>query len=179
MKAKSAHLKSLKHKANNWIPCENGVELCRSAFKKKISCYKINSKHLTLNIKEFAEEIRSRVIEIIENSLHKFKSVKMNFELFALYSQPSKDLQEMKSFNTKYVIITLNRNLENIFENFFDIIDRKMGEFQERDSGVYLFTNPNKIYNLNLHYFFCSTFSYYFYFDSRTPSHHTYNFVIF
>lgn len=84
-------------------------------------------------------EIKPKAIRVVKNKLCKQNSIKINYELFGIYSLSSKDVQEIKSFNTKYVIMTQSSNFEYIFEELFRVIEKKISEIQKRDLGHFCF----------------------------------------
>ncbi|KAK9738991.1 Integrase zinc binding domain [Popillia japonica] len=63
--------------------------------------------------------------------------VEERLELFAYYTKfiNDEELIQLKSFNTKYVVVTESTVLENVYDQLADIIKNKSDEFQEKDSG--------------------------------------------
>lgn len=84
-------------------------------------------------------EVKQKVIELISKNVTKFTSIKVNLELFGSYILESQQIRDVKSFNTKNVIVTLGTNINEVLEDFTDIIDGKVSEFQERKSGKFFF----------------------------------------
>lgn len=81
------------------------------------------------------QEIKNKVIQLIQTEVSKFLSVKISFELFGYYVIEEKDLHDVKSFNTKNEVVTGSTDLLQLYDNFTSILDQKAAEFQERDSG--------------------------------------------
>lgn len=136
--AYSGHLKSILHKQNckSLKLCDN-VELIQSAFKKRICVYKVNNINKSkLNIIEFFEQNRNKILELIEANLKKHTSIKVHFELFAQYMLFKEDINsEIKSFNVKAIPLTLGSDINEIFEILKNKIVAKSEQFQEKDSG--------------------------------------------
>lgn len=131
----NSHLKSNRHKANCCQTFEDGVEIINSAFKRRIISYKVSSRRFHISIKNFQEEIKTKTLRLIQCELTKHISVKVSFELFSLYFSPVTTTEEIKSQNTRFQVVSQTSNLEELYENLFEIIDGKADEFAERDSG--------------------------------------------
>lgn len=132
----NAHLRTNRHKANSCQLSEDGVDIMKSAFKCRIISYKVSTPKFHVNIKSFRDEIKEKVLRVIELELTKHKLIKINFELFSLYYSQVVQSQEIKSQNTPYNIISTSTNLNDVYEDLFEIIDKKADEFAERDSGM-------------------------------------------
>lgn len=83
-------------------------------------------------------EIKETALNLITNQLMKLTSLKVNVELFGSYILPSKGLRDVKSFNTKNVIITEGSDISQIYDDFVGILDMKVSDFQEKESGNYI-----------------------------------------
>lgn len=46
-------------------------------------------------------------------------------------------ITKLSSFNSKYTVLTLTSNVDELYDNFSASIIKKSDEFQERDSGPY------------------------------------------
>lgn len=79
--------------------------------------------------------IHENLVKLIKNKLSEFNQLKINLELFANYILPTKEVREIKSFNTKNKIFTLSTNLNEELEQMYEIMKTKMSEFAEKDSG--------------------------------------------
>lgn len=132
----NSHLRTNRHKANSCQLSEDGVDYIKSAFKCRIISYKVTTPNFNINIGTFKDEIKQKVLRVIELELTKHRLIKINFELFSLYHSPVVQSQEIKSQNTSYKIISTSTNIDDVYEDLFGVIDRKADEFAERDSGM-------------------------------------------
>lgn len=112
-----------------------GVETVTSAFKSRIVTYKLTSDKDHITIPDFLDELNSKFVYLIRQLLGKHITIKVNLEFFGLYAIFSKNNLDVKSFNTKNIIVSQSTNLEELYDQFKIIILRKASEFQERDSG--------------------------------------------
>ncbi|KAJ8932313.1 hypothetical protein NQ314_014761 [Rhamnusium bicolor] len=132
----SSHQRSLSHKQNSSIEIEPGVYLINSAFKRNISTYRIkydseNDGTIT-DISLFFSKIKDRVINLIAMGVQE-NPLKINFELFASYVVSTKRKMddeaciknEVKSFNSKYEIVTIPRSLDEIYSHFYNVLKTK------------------------------------------------------
>jgi hypothetical protein len=146
----NGHNRSKQHKQNCCVNVRDGVEIISTAFKNRISTHRIKGQKTHIDLENFITEIKPKILEILRESIEKFITVKIQFEVFGSYVIEEKDLQEMKSFNTKYMVVTKASDLDEIIHTFMKIIDQKMNDFQERDSGwalesiLFLELNINK-----------------------------------
>lgn len=136
----SSHQRSLSHKQNSCVEIEPGVYLINSAFKRNIVTYRIkydsqNDSTIT-DVSLFFSKIKDRVIKLIAMGLRE-NSLKINFELFACYVVSTKEddeeaciKNEVKSFNSKYEIVTTSTSLEEIYSHFYDVLKTKSEEFE-------------------------------------------------
>lgn len=74
--------------------------------------------------------MESKATSILKDNLHHFVLVKLNCELFALYTKPVTDTFDTKSFIMKNELITQSGDLNSIFENFGSQLVTKAGDFQ-------------------------------------------------
>ena len=132
----SAHLRSNTHKQNAFVITDDGVEKLAGAFGNRIVNYRISEPRHYIDLNDFKNNIREKVLTLIQSIQHIHNSVKVNLECFALYYLTNRDDAEIKSFNTKNVIILSGADLYEIYEQFLNEIAAKMSEFQERDSGM-------------------------------------------
>ncbi|KAK4887440.1 hypothetical protein RN001_003711 [Aquatica leii] len=65
----------------------------------------------------------------------KFRNVKVNCELFGLYTLKQQEVLDIKSFQTKYEILSPGTDVAELYKKFVVIVDRKESEFQEKDAG--------------------------------------------
>lgn len=132
-------MRSNQHKSKSAVDIGDGVCLISSAFKSRVASYKVTAKTPLLDLAEFFIEVKEKLIQLIQQQLDKLTTLKVNLELFGLYTIEVKNMTEIKSFNTANKVITLGSALNEIIDDFQGIIDQKMADFLERDSGE-LFT---------------------------------------
>jgi hypothetical protein len=131
-----SHRKSAQHKNKSLKKLEeDGVHQIATAFESNVISYRITGERTCVDLNEFIEEIREKMINLIQENVEKHTTVKLNLELFGLYTLESQNLFDVKSFNTRNIIITLGSNWSNIIEDFKGVIENKMSEFLEKDSG--------------------------------------------
>lgn len=133
--AYQSHLRTNKHKNNATVIDDEGVGIVRSAFNNCMTSYRIHPKNHHISVETFMGEIKNKATKILEAALLKFVVIKVNFEIFGLFSIESKDLRDVKSFNTKNVIVSRGSDLSEIYDTFSGVMDEKASSFQEKDSG--------------------------------------------
>lgn len=131
----TGHLRSLHHKANSCINVCEGIEIINTAFRRRIISYRISSDRHHLDYEEFLNEIKVKVLQLMECEVIKQKSLKVNVEAFGRYIQQTQDLIDVKSFNTSNKVINEGVDLTEIYSDFVDIIKSKALEFEEGESG--------------------------------------------
>lgn len=136
----TAHLKTNKHKSLSSVMYRsNNIELIKSAFKSRIQSFKIiNLNKKELIFLEFFNKIKKALIVLIEEHIKVYTTIKVNIELFGLYVlKKTEDVIEtdIKSFNTKYKVITQSINLNEFLNTWFEVIKTKSEEFNEQNSG--------------------------------------------
>lgn len=131
------HLRSRRHCTRaGFEPLGDGVVALQSAFKSRIVSYKVTSENVHINVIEFLNEIKEKIMSLLERQISKFNSVKVNFELFGYFILETKDLEDIKSFNTANEVVTFGTDLNQLYDQFSTILDEKASEFQERESGT-------------------------------------------
>lgn len=134
----NSHLRSNLHRSNAFTIVDDGVEKVVGAFGDRIVSYRVSGqpKHY-VNVEEFADDVKERVMTLVDSILGVHDTIKMNLELFGLYYLMSKENVEIKSFNTRNKIINHGSDIYKMFEDYMNEIITKMSEFQERDSGTH------------------------------------------
>ena len=132
------HMRTNLHKSNCLLKTEfDNIDMIASAFRNRIATYRLNpsqeDEHLTPEA--FLSEYLNDIMKLVSMSLNKHKCIKLNFELFAYFMLPKSDQRELKSFNTKYVIVFKNTDLLEILSNTVNIFREKLSEFEHRESG--------------------------------------------
>ena len=133
----NAHLKTLFHKKHCIVSLKSNIELIKTAFNKNILTYRIKSNEgSALHVNDFMHTIKPDIIDTIKKELFQRRnSLKVNFELFASYMLPAtqsqeNDKSEIKSFNSRYNLVTMSTDIEELYSKFLDILKRKSEEFQ-------------------------------------------------
>lgn len=119
------------------VPLGEGVEKISSAFKCRISTYRFSAMNHFIIHNDFFESIKVKVLTVLTQHLAVFITLKVNFELFSLYTKPESELSDTKSFNTKNRVITEADQLGDVFQEFQAEIMAKSENFQEKDSGMF------------------------------------------
>lgn len=129
----------------------DGVQKMNSAFQDRIATYKIivPEGEGLYSTRLFFSSIEGKVKALLDKSLVKHTSVKVNFEHFSTFAMVSNDNQEMKSFTTKNFSIHYNYDFIKFFSNVESCLLKKMEEFQERDSGWTFLSNSHLEININ------------------------------
>lgn len=133
----SGHLRSQQHLKTCCKELERqGVFEVQSAFKSKINVYRINVDEETVNISDCLMSLKERVQDLVKMNLSVLGACKFRIELFADYKKYAKNSGsqeydvELKSFNTKYVIISEANNFDVVYEDLCEKIRIKSEEFQ-------------------------------------------------
>lgn len=134
-RAFQGHLRSLIHKARAYREVESGVEIIESAFNSRIVSYRVSSQRHHIDYTEFFEELRDKIKQLLVKEAQKFKSIKVNLELFGRFIHPVQELTDTKSFNTRNKIINEASDWNSIYDDFVGEMTTKASEFQERESG--------------------------------------------
>lgn len=131
------HLRSNRHlHRRGGVVLDNGVVSIQTAFKSRIASYRVGTLNYHLVVAEFMSDIKNKVLTLIERKVGDFRSVKVNFELFGYFVLESKDLAEIKSFNTRNEIASVGTDIGELYDDFSAILDEKVSEFTERESGI-------------------------------------------
>lgn len=131
----AAHLRCGAHKAKAFVVMDDGVEQIAQAFGNRIVSYKITAYKDMVDLKEFMDCIKEKVLTLVQQNIGIHHLIKLNVETFAIYYLERKENLEIKSFNTKNRIAGPSTNLYEVYDAFMEEMDSKMADFQERDSG--------------------------------------------
>lgn len=132
----AGHLRSNRHTTRcGTVTLEDGVVVRQSTFQSRIVSYRVTVENYHVNVVEYMQELKNKVIALIERQVIKFRSVKFNVELFGYFILEAKELEDIKSFNTVNEIVSLGDDINQVYDNLTGILDGKVSEFQERDSG--------------------------------------------
>ncbi|CAH1988790.1 unnamed protein product, partial [Acanthoscelides obtectus] len=88
-----------------------------------------------INFQDFFRNIQQNVLEVIEEKLRVYTALKVNMEAFGKYVLQSKDVVDIKSFNTTNKVIDMGVDLPTVYKHFTDEIISQSSEFEEKDSG--------------------------------------------
>lgn len=130
-----SHRRTLQHRTNMSIAMGDGIKRIDSAFKSRIVSYRIESKNEHIDFNEFFEEIKSKLLVLLERMLALHRSIKVNVEAFGLYYLHTQEVRDMKNFNTPNQMIEESMDLNAVIDLFRDTIAAQAQDFQERDSG--------------------------------------------
>lgn len=130
------HLRSVRHTSRcRGVVLGEGVVALHSAFASRIASYRVSTANYHISVVEFMVELKPKIIELLEQNVLKHTSVKFNFELFGYFVLEAQDLHDVKSFITANDVATRGTNLSELYDNLIGILDAKVSEFQERESG--------------------------------------------
>ena len=113
--SRNGHYRTTKHKENCSLEIDSDVKLVRTAFKNRLVTYHISSNCHATDVKLYLEDLREKVIALLENLVNKYKIIKVNMELYGRYLLASTKEQEIKSFNSRYGLVNHQTNLEEFF----------------------------------------------------------------
>lgn len=116
---------------------EEGVILINTSFKTRIATYRLSSKQNPTSPKEFLGHLQEKFIRLVGDNIKRFINIKVGVDLFGRFLLQAKEVEEVKSFNTKFRLVSDGADLEELFQQFTTILEKKCSEFQERDSGKY------------------------------------------
>lgn len=145
----TGHLRSSNHKNNNISHFCEGVQLIHSAFRNRIASYRIVDSSENCSIDSCLNNIRDKIKTLINTSLIKHTSLKVNFEYFALFLMIKNDSQEMKSFTTKNFTLHQNYEFDSLMSQVRNTLAKKIEEFQDRDSGWTFLNSSHLEINVN------------------------------
>lgn len=139
------HLRSLVHKARACREVESGVETIQSAFNSRIASYRVSSQRHHIVYNDFFEELGDKIKKLLVKEARKFRSIKVNLELFGRFIHPVKELTDIKSFNTRNKIINEASDWNSIYDDFVGEMTAKASEFQERESGKLIIVDKDEM----------------------------------
>lgn len=147
------HLRSNLHKQNNCSGTINidGVRVLESAFRNRIVAYRIDAatEPARACLNSFLQSIRNNILKLINESLQKHTTIKVNFELFSKFLMIADNREVTKSFGTKNIILYRNYDFENLFEVVQNTLKNKMEEYETQDSGWSFLCNLCLEININ------------------------------
>lgn len=129
------HQRTNDHKAKSCSQLLKNVQRITSAFKNRISSYRIKSDGIHLQLSDFCEEIGTTCRELIQEQLAEHISIKVNLELFAVFVQDVKQIHAIKSFQTPYAVVTQSTDFDEFYSESGNKLEQLLQEFLTRDSG--------------------------------------------
>lgn len=132
-----AHTRTLAHRRKCRVPLSPGVQIVESAFKNRIVSYHISSERDHVDYQAFFEDIRTKVLNLLEDILRTQKSLKVNMVAVGRYFLPTQEIFSEKSFNTSNRIVTLGCDLNELYDRFAEEMKVQAADFQEKDSGMF------------------------------------------
>lgn len=131
------HLRSKRHtKRCNVVHVGKGVVALPSAFKSRVASFRVSTENYHISVVEYMAELKDKIISLIQRQVTKLTSVKFNFELFGYFVLEAQEIQDIKTFLTANEVATRGVDLSNLYDNLTGVLDEKVSEFQERESGM-------------------------------------------
>lgn len=148
----SSHLHSLsrRHKNKCCTEIADGIQIVKTAFKNRLTTYRIFSKKYPTDVELYLNDLKPKFVSLLKNSLLNHTNVKVNMELYGAYLLPSDESQDIKSFNSRYSIVSMQTDLDELFNVFQQVLVSKSCRFREKNSGwalsklLFLELNINK-----------------------------------
>ncbi|XP_074026183.1 uncharacterized protein [Leptinotarsa decemlineata] len=146
----NVHRRTLHHRTNACVHYGEGVKIVGTAFKCRIVSYRVDSQNHHMDYNTFFNELKQKVLKLLEEVLVIHKIVKVNMEVFGRYNLQTKEYCDVKAFNSSNQVIDQSNDLNVVYNNFADSLTAQAMEFQHRDSGwtiekiLYLEVNVNK-----------------------------------
>ena len=95
------------------------------------------------------QNIKEKTVNLLQANIRKYSNVKIGMELFGRFLLQTKETTEIKSFNSRFRVVNANSDLEEMFNLYLEILEKKATEFEEKESGKY-FLIGNLILGLKL-----------------------------
>ncbi|KAK4881338.1 hypothetical protein RN001_004657 [Aquatica leii] len=114
---------------------DEGIQIIQSAFQDRLMSYKLSPSNQHVKVVDLMNEFSEKISSLMNKQVAKFRNVKVNCELFGLYTLKQQEVLDIKSFQTKYEILSPGTDVAELYKKFVEILDRKESEFQEKDSG--------------------------------------------
>lgn len=137
----AAHVRTLLHRTNSSTTVGGGVKLVQSAFKNRICSYRISSSDSHTDLKLFFSDIKSSVLNVLEEMASIHRTLKVHMEVFASYYLETQEISSIKSFNTPNKIVDEGCDITEIYEEMVSVMVSKSSEFDEKDSGMLKYTS--------------------------------------
>lgn len=130
-----AHRRTLEHRTMSCTPKCDGIQIINTAFKCRIISYRVHSDTKHTDYVMFFDEVKAKVISLLEDVISAHKSVKVNMETFANYILQTRETSDVKSFNSCNKIFDESVDIGDLYKDLVDTMTSQMSEFEEKDSG--------------------------------------------
>ena len=117
---------------------EEGVKLVKTSFRNRLATYRLEGTEDPTNVKRFVDHLKDKVIRLVGTNVLTHRNLKIGMELFGRFLLQANEEMEIKSFNSKFRMVSEDTDLEELFVQFRDILDKKAMEFEENKSGTYI-----------------------------------------
>lgn len=131
------HLRSQGHRDLACRKIDDQVQLIESGFKHRVATYRVCSKKMHILVSEFFNDIKEKVLELISEQILKFHNLKVNVELFGLFRNEVRKVQNVKAFNTKNIVVGTQSEGDQIYSKFSEQIEADVSDFVQNGSGMY------------------------------------------
>ena len=116
---------------------EEGVQLIRTSFRRRLATYRIQGQGEELNINGFMQNLKEKTVNLLQANIRKYINIKIGMELFGRFLLQRKETTEIKSFNSRFRAVNDNTDLEELFDQYREILEKKATEFEQKESGRY------------------------------------------
>lgn len=156
-----------KNKCLEGVENDENIKIMNSAFKSRMINYRISDEPLEhVEIDDFLKTVKNKIFNLLDIGIEKHKALKVNFELFSLYTKYVEKNEEnlIKSFNTKYRIINSGTDKSKMLEDVLQYLQVRSRCFKKNKSGwvaqkvLYLDLNINKFQPMRGLYHHTSSF---------------------
>lgn len=131
----TSHYRTNKHKENAREDVQPGIKLIKSAFRNRIVSYQLTSNNNITDVKGYLEDLKCDIIKLLSDLLRAHPCLKVNMELYGIYLLSTTKMEDIKSFNSRYIVVSQSSDLENIFNDFQSTLFKKALDFAESESG--------------------------------------------
>lgn len=130
------HLRSRHHKNFCISSLAANVFNVATAFQQRVATFRLIPEEEYVNLGDFFTNEKTTICDLLQKQLDEMVALKVNLELYGLYTIEAKKLTDIKAFCTKNKIVTRGTSLVEILDEFKEEINHKMEIFAEKDSGL-------------------------------------------
>ncbi|XP_059225632.1 uncharacterized protein LOC106094284 [Stomoxys calcitrans] len=137
--SKYQHERSNQHKENVRKIVNENLSLVTSAFKNRIATYEYwhNKNHTVTEL--FTGDAKVCLMKLLHLNRIEHTALKFNIELQCDYEKPAVNSEQQiaQTFNhiTKMVLLTMDDDIEELYNQQIDSLNKEMSEFELTDSG--------------------------------------------